>query len=225
MIAGASRPVPDSELADRIVAGANALATPLVTAQVAALVAYIRLVERWNATYNLTAVRDPVAMVSHHVLDCLAASAALRRRRGLEARRRLIDVGSGAGLPGLVIAVALPETAVVCVDSVGKKSAFVAQAAATIGVANLTAVHARAERFLGERFNVVVSRAFASLPEFVASTRHLLADNGEWMAMKGKVPTEEIAALTDTSADVERLVVPGLDAERCIVWIRPTLTR
>jgi 16S rRNA (guanine527-N7)-methyltransferase len=113
--------VSDSELAARIAAAAIELALPLKPEQTSRLVAYLRLIERWNETYNLTSIRDPSSMATQHIVDSLAAAAALRRRRAPRERRRLVDVGSGAGLPGVVVAVALPETEVVCVDSVGKK--------------------------------------------------------------------------------------------------------
>ena len=215
----AAAAVPDAELADRIAAGAAALSIPLAHGQVESLVAYLRLIERWNATYNLTSVRDPQAMVTQHVLDCLEAAAALRRRRAPELRRRTLDVGSGAGLPGLVFAVAMPDTEVVCIDSVGKKAAFITQAAAAIGGRNVTALHGRVERLDKRRFDVIASRAFASLDAFVASTRHLLAENGEWLAMKGRAPTAEVAALSAVRVEIEPLTVPFLDAERCAVWI------
>lgn len=210
----------DDELASRIAGGAAVLSIPLDRAQVESLVAYLRLVERWNATYNLTSVRDPRAMVTQHVLDSLAAAAALCRRRAPGRRRRTLDVGSGAGLPGVVFAVAMPETEVVCIDSVGKKAAFITQAAAAIGARNATALHGRVERLREPRFDVITSRAFASLAAFVASTRHLLAENGEWLAMKGKAPAAEVAALAGVTVEIEPLAVPELDAERCAVWIK-----
>jgi len=212
--------VHDEELATIIAAGAADLAIPLGAGQVAALVAYLRLVQRWSATYNLTSVRDPRAMATQHVVDCLAASAALQRRRPPEERRRILDVGSGAGLPGLVFAVAMPDVRVLCVDTVGKKTAFITQADAHIGARNASAWQGRVELLAGETFDVLSSRAFAALPVFFESTRHLVADNGEWLAMKGKIPTDEIAALSGCIAAVERVAVPGLTASRCIVWLR-----
>jgi len=213
--------VPDDELASWIAGGAAELRHPLEPVQVQRLVAYLRLIERWNATYNLTAIRDPGDMAVQHILDCLAAAAALGRRRQGRGLRRLIDVGSGAGLPGLVFAVALPETEIVCVDSVGKKAAFITQAIAILEARNATALQARVEALERGVFDVVASRAFASLVDFTRWTRHLLADNGDWMAMKGKRPSEEIAALTAFHVEVEPVVVPRLGAERCLVWIRP----
>ena len=212
-------PAADAELADLLTRGAAELALPLARAAAEQLTAYVRLISRWNATYNLTAVRDPRDMTVQHILDCLAAAAALRRRRG--ERGELLDVGSGAGLPGVVIALALPHMRVTCVDSVGKKAAFVTQAAGALRLKNLNAVHARVES-MNDRFDVVASRAFASLRQFTAATRHLMQDSGAWMAMKGKVPNEEIAELDDSlTFHVEPLRVPELCADRCIVWIEP----
>jgi 16S rRNA (guanine527-N7)-methyltransferase len=216
------RKVADSELAASIATGATALAVPLDSGQLSSLLSYLRLIERWNETYNLTSIRDPRSMVTQHILDSLAATAALRRRRRPGDRHRLVDVGSGAGLPGVVLGIALPDTEVVCVESVGKKAAFITQAAGTVGARNVTALHARVEQVLNREFDVVASRAFASLADFVAATRHLLADNGEWLAMKGKPPSQEVDVLVDIAAEVEPLAVPGLGAERCIVWMRPT---
>jgi 16S rRNA (guanine527-N7)-methyltransferase len=211
----------DGEISRLLVAGAQSLALPLSAAQVDRLVAYLRLLERWNATYNLTAVRDPHEMVTHHLLDCLAAAAALLRRSGRRPSERVLDVGSGAGLPGLVIAVAAPDTEVLCIDSVGKKTAFMAHAAGALGLSNLSAAHGRVESFKAPPFDVITSRAFASLGEMIQATQHLLGRPGVWMAMKGRVPKGELAQLRDVRFHVEPLTVPGLDAERCLVWISP----
>jgi len=211
---------PDSELTELIASGAARLGLALEPEQVSRLVSYLRLIARWNETYNLTSIRDPRAMAAQHIVDCLATAAALQRRRPAADRRYLVDVGSGAGLPGVVVAISLPETEVVCVDSVGKKAAFITHAAASLGVGNVSALHARVERLRDRRFDVVASRAFASLPDFVAETQHLLAENGEWLAMKGKAPASEIAALRGVDAETEPIVVPGLAANRCIVWMR-----
>ena len=139
------------------------------------------------------------------------------------ARTRVLDVGSGGGLPGVVWAIALPDLELHCVDTVGKKAAFVRQVAAELRLPNLKAEHARVESLKGPAADVVTSRAFASLADFVRLTAHLLAPGGVWMAMKGKRPDDEIAALPATAAmfHVEPLTVPGLDAERCLVWLRP----
>ncbi len=213
----------DVELAARVASGAAALGLPLSAQQVDRFVVYVRLIERWNQIYNLTAVRDPRDMVSQHIVDCLAAVAALLRRRHAAACRNLLDVGSGAGLPGLVFALAAPTMEVTCVDSVGKKAAFITQAAGTLGLRNVEAVHGRVEAVVGRTFDVIASRAFAPLRDFVGMTSHLLAGDGIWMAMKGRAPTAELAALADVTFHVEPISVPGLTAERCLVWMRPNI--
>ena len=189
-------------------------------AQLAALIAYLDLLQRWNATYNLTAVRDRKAMVAHHLADCLAVVPALLRR-GVQGRA--LDVGSGGGLPGVVLAIMLPGLDVTCVDTVGKKAAFIRQAAGVLSLPNLHAAHARVEALTMSPFDLITSRAFASLLDFVTLTRARLGSGGVWMAMKGKIPSDEMAALP-TSVEVfhvEQLAVPGLAAERCLVWMRP----
>ena len=191
--------------------------------QVAQLVEFVAMLAKWNRTYNLTAIRSPADMLTHHVIDCLAVIAPLRRQRGDRMNDRLLDVGSGGGLPGVVIAVMEPSTAVTCLDAVGKKAAFVRQAATSIGLHNLRSEHARVETFRADPFHVVTSRAFASLHDFVRSTEHLLAPDGVWMAMKGKRPDDEIAALPDNVAmfHVEPIEPPNRIGERCLVWMRP----
>ncbi|MEO8250030.1 MAG: 16S rRNA (guanine(527)-N(7))-methyltransferase RsmG, partial [Burkholderiales bacterium] len=139
---------------------------------------------------------------------------------------RLLDVGSGAGLPGVVIAACCPSLQITCIDAVGKKAAFVRQVAAELGLPNLQALHGRVESLDKQagacRFEVITSRAFSSLPNLVTLTERVLAHDGFWLAMKGRVPAEEISALSPTVEvfHVEQLTVPTLDAERCIVWLR-----
>lgn len=197
------------------------LAIELSEPQADSLIAYLALLHRWNATYNLTAIREPAQMLTHHLADCLAVVASLRRQVGARPLR-LLDVGSGAGLPGLVIAILCPQVDVTCVDAVGKKAAFVQQAAGELGLQNLHAEHSRVEGLTSAPFNIVASRAFASLANFIRLTEQHLAENGVWMAMKGKSPASEIALMPAQVElfHVEQLVVPDLDAERCIVWIR-----
>jgi 16S rRNA (guanine527-N7)-methyltransferase len=187
-----------------------------------ALLDYLALLERWNATYNLTAVRDPAQMLVQHLADCLAVIGPLRRECGAGAFR-LMDVGSGGGLPGVVIAILSPEIEVTCLDAVGKKAAFVRQVAGELKLRNLRAHHARVEQLEAASFDVISSRAFASLADFVRLTRAHLSNQGAWLAMKGKTPDLEIADLPDgiDVFHVEQLRVPGLGADRCIVWMRP----
>ena len=192
--------------------------------QVAALAAYLHLLVRWNSTYNLTAVRERDAMRVQHLADCLAVVLPLTRR---VPSGRVLDVGSGGGLPGVVLAVMLPALQVTCVDTVGKKAAFIRQVAAQLLLPNLQAAHARVEALPGPPFDLITSRAFASLPDFVRLTRSLLAPAGCWMALKGKHPSDELAALpADVDVfHVEPLTVPNLLAERCLVWMKPRATR
>lgn len=205
-------------------AGLAALQLELNDMQVGQLLDYLDLIAKWTQVYNLTAVRDPAEMLTHHLLDSLAAIGPLRRHlaeAGLD-RAKLLDVGSGAGLPGVVIAICCPEVAVSCVDTVAKKAAFIKQAALALKLPKLTGIHARVET-IGQPFDVICSRAFASLHDFTQWSVGALAPGGVWLAMKGKHPADEIAALPATAEmfHVEQLAVPGLDAERCIVWMRP----
>lgn len=187
------------------------------------LVTYLALLRRWNAAYNLTAVRDAAQMRVQHLADCLAVIGPLRRQIGDGRPQRILDVGSGGGLPGLVLAVASPAWDVSCVDAVGKKAAFVRQMAGELALPNLHALHARVESLPGSPFDVITSRAFGSLSEFVRVTRSLLAPGGVWMAMKGRRPDNELAGLpADVEVfHVEPLAVPGLAAERCLIWMQP----
>lgn len=202
-------------------AGVSALGLALDDAQIGQLLAYLDWISKWNRVYNLTAVRDPAEMVTHHLLDSLAVVAPLlRESQGKPIR--LLDVGSGAGLPGVVIAICCPDVRVDCVDTVAKKAAFIQQVAAALRLPNLRGVHARVES-LTEPYDVVSSRAFASLVDFTTWSRQALGQGGVWMALKGKHPADEMLALpSDIDVfHVEQLQVPGLHAERCIVWMRP----
>ena len=203
--------------------GTAALGLELTELQRAQLLDYLDLLRKWGRVYNLTAVREPGEMLTHHLLDSLAVITPLRRRwakTGNAARSRLLDVGSGAGLPGVVIAICCPDVMVSCVDTVAKKAAFVQQVAVNLKLPHLRGLHARVEN-LPEKYDVVVSRAFASLADFTRLSAGALESGGVWMAMKGKQPDEEIAALPPAVRvfHVEQLLVPGLDAQRCLVWM------
>jgi len=226
--------------------GLAELGLALSDTQTAQLLAYLVLIEKWTKVYNLTAVRAPAEMLTHHLLDSLAVIAPLRRQlqqspvdpvvasdelcplsalQPQSARPvRLLDVGSGAGLPGVVIAICCPDITVHCVDTVAKKAAFIQQVAVSLKLPNLRGIHARVEN-LTDKYDVISSRAFASLADFTTWSRNALAEQGVWMAMKGKHPADELAALpADVRVfHVEQLQVPGLDAERCMVWMRPAL--
>ena len=210
-------------------AGLAALALNLTDAQVRSLLDYQALIGKRNKVYNLTAVREPAEMLTHHLLDSLAAVAPLQKHLlslGSEGREpaqpKLLDVGSGAGLPGVVFAICCPALSVTCVDTVGKKAAFIKQAALSLGLTNLAGLHARVETIL-EPFDVICSRAFASLSDFTAWSAKALAPGGVWMALKGKHPADELAVLPAGVSvfHVEQLVVPGLAADRCVLWLRP----
>lgn len=228
----ATTTLPNDALRAQLQAGADALALGLTEAQITALIDFLALLQKWNKVYNLTAVRDPQEMLTHHLLDSLAAVAPLRRHVAALAAQtsepgakavRLLDVGSGGGLPGVVFAICCPEVDVSCVDTVGKKAAFIQQAAVALKLRNLHGIHARVET-LTNTFDVISCRAFASLPDFVNWSRAALAaPHGVWLAMKGKHPDDEIASLPAevNVFHVEQLVVPGLVAERCIVWMKP----
>ncbi|MBW8828916.1 MAG: 16S rRNA (guanine(527)-N(7))-methyltransferase RsmG [Burkholderiales bacterium] len=183
------------------------------------LLAYLDLLQRWNRTYNLTAVRDPAEMLTQHLFDCLAVIGPLRR---FAPAGRLLDVGSGGGLPGIVISLACPGWDVTCVDTVGKKAAFIQQAAVELRLPNLHSQHSRVEALTLPAFDLIASRAFASLPDFVKLTRMHLKANGVWMAMKGRRPDDELVDLPPEVEmfHVEQLTVPDLAAERCIIWMR-----
>lgn len=187
--------------------------------QIESLSAYLALLARWNKTYNLTAVRDPAGMLTQHLADCLALIGPLQRQLP---RGRVLDVGSGGGLPGVLIAIMLPSIDVTCVDAVAKKMAFVRQVGGELHLPNLHVAHSRVENLDLPSFDVITSRAFASLMDFTALTASSLAAGGTWLAMKGHRPDEEMAALP-SEVDVfhvEPLSVPGLNAHRCLIWMR-----
>lgn len=200
-------------------AGAAELGLTLDDRQCERLLAYGALILKWNKVYNLTALRDPATVMTHHLLDSLSVIAPMKRERAVATR--LLDVGAGAGLPGVVIAIMRPDIDVTCLDAVAKKTAFVQQVAAELKLPNLRGLHARVETLSGS-YDVISSRAFASLPDFYIGSMQLMACEGVWLAMKGKVPSDELAALPPgvDVFHVEQLTVPGLDAERCIVWAR-----
>jgi 16S rRNA (guanine527-N7)-methyltransferase len=215
-----------ADLQTTLKSGVAELGLDLSATQIVQLLDYLALIQKWTQVYNLTAVRDPAEMLTHHLLDSLAVIQPLRRQ--LAGRQpvdglgfRLLDVGSGAGLPGVVIAICCPDIAVSCVDTVAKKATFIQQAALTLKLPKLKGLHARVEN-LDDHYDVVSSRAFASLVDFTNWSREALAPDGIWMAMKGKHPTDELAQLPAGVEvfHVEQLEVPGLGAERCLVWLR-----
>jgi len=218
---------PLDHLDEQLAAIAPRLDLELTPAERGRLLDYLALIQRWNRVYNLTALRDPGEMFTHHLLDCLAIVRPLERGLAATAKAtRILDVGSGAGLPGVILALLKPEWQVTCVDAVAKKATFIRQTAAELGLPNLAATHGRVEApqtFRAQRFDLITSRAFASLADFTALTRHLLAPGGVWAAMKANLSDAERAELPEDIAvfHVEQLQVPKLDAARRLVWLRP----
>jgi len=204
------------KLEQRLHQGLQAMGVDLPPGSEDRLLAYLRLLEKWNRAYNLTAVREPTQMVGRHLLDSLAVLPYLRGAR-------VLDVGTGAGLPGIPLALARPAQHFTLLDSNAKKTRFVTQAVHALGLSNVTVVHARAETFQpSERFDTVIARALASIPDMLAATRHLCATGGRWLAMKGVFPQEELAGIPmEYTAEVKPLRVPGLEAARHVVIIEP----
>jgi len=215
----------DPASAARLEEAARRMGLSLQAGQKEALLDYIALLQRWNRTYNLTAVRDASQMLVQHIFDSLSVVGPLQselRKRGSADAARVADIGSGAGLPGMVLAALSPGWQVYCVDAVEKKMAFVRQAAGTLGLSNLHATHARVETLTPLDADVVVSRAFASLADFAILAGGHAAANGSLLAMKGRESLDEIQALEDTEwkvARIEPVTVPELNAQRCLVWM------
>lgn len=200
--------------------GTRSLPLPLSTKQVERLVDYLALLFKWNAVYNLTAVRDPMQMATHHLLDCLAAVSAFA------GAKNVLDVGAGGGLPGMVLAIwaaeAQPDMRIAMIDTVHKKTAFLTQAKTELVLDNVSVLTGRVEQLQVQApFDVITSRAFADLADFVNWSAHLLATDGRFVAMKGVHPADEISRLPDGwgTIEVKPLQVPGLDAERHLVLI------
>ncbi len=202
-------------------AGARELQLALSEVQLAQLIDYLALLAKWNAVYNLTAVRDPQQMITQHLLDSLAAVPAFA------GAKQVLDVGAGGGLPGIVLAIARPDMQVSMIDTVHKKTAFLTQVKAELGLANVTVYTARVEELqVAHKFEVITSRAFAELADFVTWSGHLLQEGGCFIALKGVLPTDEIARLPAgwRASTVQPLIVPGLNAERHLVFIEAEKT-
>lgn len=199
-------------------AGLDALSIKLTNEQQQLLLDFMALLLKWNKVYNLTSIRQAEDMLTHHVMDCLAAVAAVMHEA--PDAKTLLDVGSGGGLPSVVFAIVCPHLQVTAVDAVAKKAAFIETVAHTLKLPNLKGVHSRVE-LLEEKFDLVVSRAFASLKDFTAWSDKALCSGGKWAAMKGKVPEEEMAELPSRIQiqHIQTLEVPGLDAQRCLIWL------
>ena len=178
------------------------------------LLDYLALLEKWNKVHNLTAVRDPSDMVTLHLLDSLSVLPHIKSGR-------LLDVGSGAGLPGIPLSIVRPDLQVTVMDSSHKKASFMRQVKATLGIPNLEVVCGRVEEFHPEhKFNMVISRAFSDLAEFMRLTAHLCDEGGVWLAMKGVYPFDELAQIKGPTSEVVPLRVPGLEAQRHLVFLK-----
>ncbi len=201
----------------RLTTGAAQLGVPLDTAALDRLMAYVALLVKWNRAYNLTAVRDPAEMIEKHLLDSLSVAPYLHGGR-------ICDVGTGAGLPGIPLAIVCPERHFILLDSNGKKTRFLVQAAAELQLHNLDVVHARAEQYRPPApCDTVVTRAFATLADMLATSGHLLGADSRFLAMKGAYPRDELAAIPPgfRVQDVVELHVPGLEGARHLVRIAP----
>ena len=202
-------------LSQQLAEGLSQLKLVIDESQQQKLLDYIALLSKWNKVYSLTAIREPQRMVAHHLLDSLAPLLYLG-----EQAQRVLDVGSGFGTPGIPMAIARPDWQFCLLDSNSKKTTFVRQAVLELQLKNVIVVSERVEHYQPENaFQIVTSRAFSDLAEFVRLTRHLLAENGHWAALKGVYPFEEIAQLPSdiTVRSVEKLLVPGVEAERHLV--------
>lgn len=203
-----------SALAEKLATGIAQMGLQIGQDKQLLLLRYLELLAKWNKVYNLTAVRDPMDMVTLHLLDSLSVLPYITGKF-------LLDVGSGGGLPGVVLAICLPELQVTTIDAVQKKAIFMRQAKGELGLSNLQVVHARVEAYeVDSPYEMIISRAFSELDQFMALTQHLLADEGHWLAMKGVSPQTELDALKVKDCEVYPLFVAGLNAERHIAIIK-----
>lgn len=213
-----------NHFASRLRAAATDLGLELNAGQEQALLTYLEQLQRWNRSYNLTAVRDPEQMLVQHVFDSLSIIPSINKELYKNTVNKvMVDVGSGAGLPGVVLAIMCPDATVHCVDTVEKKATFIRYVAGVLRLSNLQAHHARVEKLPAFEADLVVSRAFSSLVDFVTLAGRHVSAQGRMLAMKGREPTEEIEELSSKTswrvAHIEPLQVPDLDAQRCLVWL------
>ncbi len=200
-------------LRSKLEVGAQKLGLDLPGAVIDKLLAYLELLVKWNKVHNLTAVREPEEMVTLHLLDSLSVLPYVPAGR-------LLDVGSGAGLPGIILAICRPDLQVTTIDAVQKKASFMRQAKAELQIDNLQVVAGRVEQLKPELpFDTVISRAFSEIALFIKLTKHLIAEEGLWLAMKGQMPQGELEAISLKPSKVELLAVPGLDAQRHLVFL------
>ncbi|MFZ6770154.1 16S rRNA (guanine(527)-N(7))-methyltransferase RsmG [Undibacterium sp. Di26W] len=207
-------------LKDMLKNGIQELPLDISDAQIDKMIAYLTLLSKWNSVYNLTSIRDPREMVRQHLLDSLSAAPAFKDARNV------LDVGAGGGLPGMMLAITYPDIKISMIDTVSKKTAFLTQAKTELGLKNVSVHTGRVEALqVKTAFDVITSRAFSELCNFINWSGHLLADGGQFIAMKGVAPNQEIERLP-TGWQVEKiqpLTVPGLQAERHLIFIKKTL--
>ncbi|HEX4916911.1 MAG TPA: 16S rRNA (guanine(527)-N(7))-methyltransferase RsmG [Limnobacter sp.] len=205
----------------RLKLGVTTLGLALSDEQLAKLFEYGQLIQKWNAVYNLTAIRSPAELISHHLLDSLAVVPCIDKALQGVLRPSLLDVGAGAGLPGLVLAVARPDWQITLIDTVQKKAAFMQQAIATLGLTNARAVHGRVEHYSVESpFNLICSRAFSTMDQFIALTAHLLHPEGVYAALKGRLEVDNTVPSGWRIVSVYPIEVPFLDEERHLFVIQ-----
>ena len=204
------------KLEKRLQQGLREMGLELPPTAVEKLLNFLQLLDKWNKSYNLTAVRDPEQMVPRHLLDSLSVLPYLQGPR-------VLDIGTGAGLPGIPLALARPDIEFTLLDSNAKKTRFITQALHELGLKNVAVAQERVEKFHpAEKFDTLIARAFASIPDMLAASRHLCAPHGRFLLMKGVFPREELAAVTDGyRSEVKALTIPGLDAARHLVILVP----
>ena len=213
------KPAARAELQEKLEAGLHEMGLQLSGEQQQKLLDYVALIYKWNQVHNLTAVREPLDMITLHILDSLSVLPYIECKR-------LLDVGAGAGLPSIPLAICLPELQVTAIDAVQKKVSFMRQVKAQLGLTNFTVIHGRIEeqevpsKDMPEKFDVITSRAFSEIGLFVKLTKHLLADDGKWLAMKGAIPQHEFDKSGIQPSDIKVLKVAGLDAERHLIVLK-----
>lgn len=208
-----------AQLQAKLESGLQEMGIALLPEQTQKLLDYVALIYKWNQVHNLTAVREPMEMVTLHILDSLSVMSHIKCKR-------LLDVGAGAGLPSIPLAICLPELQVTSIDAVQKKVSFMRQVKAELGLANFTVIHGRIEeqavpsKEMPEKFDVIISRAFSEIALFIKLTKHLLLEDGVWLAMKGVVPEHEFKKCSVQPTEIRQLKVAGLDAERHLVVLK-----
>jgi len=208
-----------TQLHAKLAAGLQEMGIAITPDQQQKLIDYVALIYKWNQVHNLTAVREPLDMITLHILDSLSVLPYIDCKR-------LLDVGAGAGLPSIVLAICLPDLQVTAIDAVQKKVSFMRQAKAQLGLANFNVIHGRIEeqevpsKDMAEKFDVIISRAFSEIGLFVKLTKHLLAADGKWLAMKGMIPQHEFDKSGLQPSEIKVLKVAGLDAERHLIVLK-----